>query len=84
MPNTATRNIDAVIDGQLYIGKYVLSNRRQFFASFSLMHTFPILQSRRSQVHRPPPTIWHHAPRVCVPGRSSGRSQPLDYTRARL
>jgi hypothetical protein len=23
MPNTATRNIDTVIDGQLYIGKYV-------------------------------------------------------------
>jgi hypothetical protein len=36
MPNTATRNIDAVLDGQLYIGKYVFSNLRNFVCNFSL------------------------------------------------
>lgn len=31
MPNTATRNIDTIIDGQLYIGKCVSTTRRHLF-----------------------------------------------------
>lgn len=75
MPDTATRNIDSVIDGQIYIGKCVFFNRRHFVRKFSrrfsLIHTLPTLQSRRRQVHRPPTTIWHYAPRVRLPGLSS-------------
>ena len=71
MPNTATRNIDTIIDGQLYIGKCVSTTRRHLFLRvFSLSYILPTVQFRRRQVRRPPPTVWHHAHRLRVSGPS--------------
>ena len=44
MPNTATRNIDTIIDGQLYIGKYVSTIRRRLFFFWRVI-------SQRSHCH---------------------------------
>ena len=85
MPNTATHNIDTVLDGQLYIGKYaflshLLNPLRLSFSGCSWRRS----QSCCCKVHRPSPTFWHHAHRFCMSRLSLARTQSLNHTRPRL